>query len=393
MKQIALEMNLMGQISISVNGAEVIWKTKRIGKLWSMLCLLATRGDGWVSIREMSALLWGEKEPDKALNDVKSAISHLRKELSVGTTSTGDDVIEYGKGGYRLGRAIRLTADFVEIGEICHRLESRNSSPDRRLNQCRRLAELYRGPFYSGEDCPAWMGEYAAWLAAAFADNMAATAGVLAGAGRHRDVLALHSLVGGGHPPCDELAMCYYQALQVLGMQDVIIQEFNDTKKDFERRGRERSLFFAEIRRIALLARPQRTEGARLLEKIRADLMPPQHTGAQVLNYARLREVCRQNPGRYAMAIFTLQPSPAAAKDEAALREAMGQLMEVAADCLRGHDIITPYSENQLLIVMPNHSLDSGHQVREHLCSRLDGRLDTRRVAVKTDVAVIEAAG
>lgn len=28
-----------------------------------------------------------------------------------------------------------------------------------------------------------------------------------------------------------------------------------------------------------------------------------------------------------------------------------------------------------------------------HMCTQLDGRLDSRRVAVKTDVAVIESAG
>ena len=44
MQQIVVEMRMMGRISISVYGNEVILKTKRICTLCSLLCPLAVRG-------------------------------------------------------------------------------------------------------------------------------------------------------------------------------------------------------------------------------------------------------------------------------------------------------------------------------------------------------------
>ncbi len=112
---------------------------------------------------------------------------------------------------------------------------------------------------------------------------------------------------------------------------------------------------------------------------------------AAVLSYQELQLQCKERPGRYAMVIFTF-----CMRGENANRKLLEQTIDsfqtMAAGMLRGHDMVVPHGYNRVLVVMPNHSSGTAHQIKKRLYNSFKQTAAAKEVHSQAEVAEIRPA-
>ena len=389
MKKIHVDMRLLGKNSITVNKRPVQWHRASLTKPWCLLCLLAISGGQYLSTEDIVTELWPGTEDARAIPSLKNAVLALRKELAYGTQIDGGDCICYGNGGYRIGKAVVIHADFVDFQKQFRKLRRTNTAAfEDRCAMYHTLAQGYGGHFTHNAVMEDWLTRYSLNLGAAFLEAMGEYFCGLWEHERYEEIAAVYGDVRQRIEPCDEMTVYFFRALHVLKRSEMITAEYQNIRMRYEARKQTDSPVFMEIKYIVMQAEETSRANKMALDRVKRELEPAEKRPAALVDYARLRELVAQQPARYAMVLFTFglpkRPSPR----QRPLKEVIDTFIEIARQALRGYDLIVPYTGNQCLVVLPNHSLESCERVKERLYTSFVEQVNDH-VYVSADVTAI----
>lgn len=148
-----IRINLFGGLSIcaergKLTEAEI--KSPLCCKILVLLLLNRKRGMG---SKELSDLLWADKEYDNPTRNLRALFFRLRATLRM---ITDIDLVCTTVTGYRLNPDVVIKTDYEEFEQIC---ENENSTSDKaeRINALERAVELYQGKLFPTGDGEHWL--------------------------------------------------------------------------------------------------------------------------------------------------------------------------------------------------------------------------------------------
>lgn len=140
-----------GKFRIFCGGREVgdeNWKTRKSKYLFAYL---ACQGDRDVPDEKLMELFWPDHDPDKARQNLYSALSHIRKALE-GYLPEYDKVVVSHKGFYRINATVHHTVDVRDFDHYYDAATqaSRAGNSDEAVGAFQRAEGLYQGEFLEG---------------------------------------------------------------------------------------------------------------------------------------------------------------------------------------------------------------------------------------------------
>lgn len=392
MQKYNVSMNMLGAYSIEVAGKNILENKENLltSICWRMFCLLAVHQGEWLTEKQIA-----EKMEIKPVGDngVERAVANLRRELESQLGVPGDELVLKQDTRYCLAENIQIWADFLLFKDICMKLSAcRNHDADKRFALYCKLVELYRGDMLLEADAPEWLQDYSLALQTEFLERMGECCEMLWKARKYQNIMKIYESVEQVRPPCDELTVYWYRAMLALNLHARIAKCYEQTARLFRQRGEKDSPVLFEIECICQQSALRSVKSVDLLEQFKGQLVAPASGKAKVCYYNDLVSHCCRFPGRYAVAVFTLQLKQvenALEPAEKLLSVAMRTMQDIAEENLRSHDMITPYSENQLIIAMPNHSEQGGKVVKNRLCQAFEQHNLSKNIALEAEVAVV----
>lgn len=140
-----------GKFRVFCGGREVgdeNWKTRKSKYLFAYL---ACQGDRDVPDEKLMELFWPDHDPDKARQNLYSALSHIRKALE-GYLPEYDKVVVSHKGFYRINASLHYTVDVREFDRYYDSASqaTRAGNVDEAVGAFQRSESLYQGEFLEG---------------------------------------------------------------------------------------------------------------------------------------------------------------------------------------------------------------------------------------------------
>jgi hypothetical protein len=395
MAGVKVRLETLGQFNLYMDGNPVKLPAGSVMPLtWQLFVLLAARETHSMSDEDLIARLWGDFASDgkSEWNSLKNLVRRLKKEL----LGFEKEPVLRESGCYRLSERFEFEADYLVFRSLCDELyDGREKAAGELFGLYDRILDIYKGPFTCPEGAQ-WMREIPAAVDAQFQDVVCEFCAVLWANEMYPRILKVYQQVSRACKPCDGLTVYRFRAMSMLGMYRGITALYKRVSRELSSRLDPQSPVFKEIREIDKTARrhleqQEQAVASATRELSRELLESGEGEQATVCSYEELKRLCRENPGRYAMAVFTFQV-PDTERDAAAVEEAVERFKEIAARSLRGHDVIAPYSENQLLVVLPNHSAQSGNRVKERLRTVFNEEMAGRPVHLGADVSELRPA-
>jgi response regulator RpfG family c-di-GMP phosphodiesterase/DNA-binding SARP family transcriptional activator len=146
-----LSIYAFGKFRVFCGGREVgdeNWKTRKSKYLFAYL---ACQGDRDAPDEKLMELFWPDHDPDKARQNLYSALSHIRKALE-GYLPEYDKVVVSHKGFYRINSTVSHTVDVREFDKYYEAGSQavRAGHVDEAIGSFQRAEALYQGEFLEG---------------------------------------------------------------------------------------------------------------------------------------------------------------------------------------------------------------------------------------------------
>lgn len=384
-KKVQVKIELMGKCEIQVNNRLVKLKNIGLPIPWQVFLIMTTEENKWTPNDVFLKAFWADKPYDKAINSLKNAIRLLRSELC-GESDEGENTcIEYCNGGYRLGPDIDIQADYMDFYESYKQIgERRAISIQAQLPIYCRMVMQYNGGLYHLEDKKDWMYQYAKILERIYSDSICDCFRMLSATGMYQEIVAIYDDVIKKHTPGTEMTGYWYRALEMLDSRADIPTYYAAAPERLRRLSNQNILLSEANNFETLIEEPYTETNKAQLLAIKEELIVVKKRKARIMDYEKLKKYCAKNTSRLSLGLFTFAIEHDMQNDFIGLENAVEVFKNIALTTLRREDILTPYSENQILIVLPNHSISSGILVRERLCRLFMQR--ERSVKITADV-------
>lgn len=148
-----LAVGLLGSLSVSVDGVPAEgWHGHRTR---SLLAFLLTHRDPWPHRETLMDAFWPDSAPGAARNSLGVAMHQLRQTLG---TATGEPVVVFRCGAYRLGPGLGLWLDCDEFDLLLRTAREAEDRGDRTgaAEEYERALALYRGEFLAESPYEEW---------------------------------------------------------------------------------------------------------------------------------------------------------------------------------------------------------------------------------------------
>ncbi|MDX2701879.1 BTAD domain-containing putative transcriptional regulator [Streptomyces sp. PA03-6a] len=148
-----LAVGLLGSLSVSVDGVPAEgWHGHRTR---SLLAFLLTHRDPWPHRETLMDAFWPDSAPGAARNSLGVAMHQLRQTLG---TATGEPVVVFRCGAYRLGPGLGLWLDCDEFDLLLRTAREAEDRGDRSgaAEEYERALALYRGEFLAESPYEEW---------------------------------------------------------------------------------------------------------------------------------------------------------------------------------------------------------------------------------------------
>lgn len=369
-QKIVVRIELMGKCEIQVDGRPVFMKNIGLSIPWQVFCLMTTERNKWTPYDAFLSAFWPERPYDKAVNSLKNAILLLRAELCWEKGALYNSCIEYCNGGYRLGPDIEVYADYMDFYENYKQIgERRGILIHHQLPIYCRMVGLYNGGFYFVEKKKDWLYQYAHILERIYSDSICNCFRMLSATGMYNEIVAIYDDVTQKYRPCAEMTGYWYRALDMLDRKAEIPTYYAAAPERLKKiRQEELKLDREELIEILEDEDKETNENRKKLISIKEELIVSKKKKARLMDYERLKRHCAKHTSRLSIGLFTFSGTNMEENDPERIESALGVFKSIALSTLRSEDILTPYSKNQILVVLPNHSISSGVLVRDRLC-------------------------
>ncbi|MCI8651538.1 MAG: hypothetical protein HFF05_03725 [Oscillospiraceae bacterium] len=373
MKNLPLQVQMLGEFSIRSDSSEVNDSDSRSKKVWLLLAYMIYCRNRSVSSEELVELIWGEEEgSSNPLNALKTMFHRARTFLNQLDDTAGHSLILRREGSYAWNTDVPLTLDIDRFDHLCH-TGAATQDDNAKLEIWLEALPLYRGPFLSKLSSEPWVVPIAAYYQNLYIETILGVLPLLKQRERWQDVVQLCRTAIALEPYQEELYSNLMSALIRLEDQQGAVTVYEEMSQLFLSNfgimpsDDLRALYREAVRTV----NSHTVAPGEILEQLREE---SNQAGAlfcdydifRVIYHSVARLVTRSGDAVH-LALISVSAENGKTLARRSLDRVVGNLQELICSNLRRGDVAARCSLSQFILLLPQANFENSQMI----CSRI----------------------
>ena len=372
MESFSLEVRMLGEFSIRLNGQEITDSDNRSRKVWLLLAYMIYCRNRFISPEELVELRWGEEEgSSNPFNALTTMLHRVRAMLNQLGGGAGHDLIIRRDGSYAWNSDIPFTFDVDDFERLCKSASA--AQEEEKLEQSLQALALYRGDFLSKLSAEPWVVPISAYFHNLYVQTVQETLHLLESRGRLNDAVSLCQTAVSIEPYNEEIYRHLMRDLLDLGEHRKAIVVFEEMSQlllnNFGLMPSE------ELRALHREAVRTVNDRAVSLGTVREQLREPEGAGGalfcdydffKVIYHAEARAVARSGDAVH-IGLISVTGEKGEELPKRSLDRCMENLQELVRNNLRKGDIAARCSVSQYILMLPRANYENSCKVCERV--------------------------
>lgn len=368
-KQDTIYIRTLGEFSIQWGNHRVSDADGRTRKVWLLIEYLVTNRQKSFSLEQLVEAIWSDsEESDNPKNALKNLVYRARTMLKA-LTEEDVDFIVYANNSYTWNPILPCVVDVEEFEGLCAKGENHSLEAQERIDAYKKAIGLYRGEFLPKSSYLSWVITKNSYITSQYSKAVDQVVQMLEAKQQYQQIVEVCEMAVVQTPFEESIHYELLKALIASGQRRKAISHYEYLAE-----------FFYEKLGVTL-SEPVRalykemTTGMEALEadmdSIEQDLqeadMPQQ---AFYCDYEIFKQMYRLQARSIArtgqsvhIGLLTLRNRKGDILDLKLMQTAMNQLRAAALGSLRKGDLVSAYSSNQLVVMLPMTTYENGQKV------------------------------
>lgn len=329
------------------------------------------------TVQELSEVLWPEDKSDNPAGALKNLMYRLRNILK---REWGEgEFILTGRGCYQWNPKVEVETD-AEVFDTCCSLAKKETDKNARIRRAQQAVSLYRGKFLPEYSDEYWIMSLSVYYHSTYLTTVKLLAGDLESENRYDEMEDVCQNAVNQEPLDEDLHCFLLKALIGSNKQKLALERYREIEDLlYENLGVKPS---GELLALYEEMMKQQHDHEKDIGIIQMELKKDHEmSGAFLCEYGIFKktyELELRRAGRLGMSVFlsliSLYPMAEMKKESSEylrlINGGMAQMENVLLDSLRFGDVITRYSVNQYLVMLPGCQYENARMVLERVKSR-----------------------
>ena len=370
---------------------------KRSQQLWNLFKYILTYRDKRIIQENFFDILWVDKECDNPVKALQNLIYRLRMLLNYeGINKDGESIINYSQGCYSWNKEFHYWTDVDEFEDLYKKAKvAEKNDGFIAIEFYQRALMLYKGDYLSEDSYNEWLTPVRNYYHRIYMDIIGRITKLLKHYGRNEDILKV----------CEEALMIesFEESLHIHYIEALIaVGNIKQAQSQYEY---VTSMLYKEMG-----VKPS-TDLRNLYHKIKSNddmilldlnsiqemmMDRPDSDGAffcepdTFISFYKLecRRAARSEEVVF-MAMLTLSMTKNRTKDCKILKKAMGSLLDMLIQELRKGDVVSKWSEAQILVILPGGTYEQANIVLARILNKNEIAYTTKDIIVETTLKPI----
>jgi len=368
-----LQVNMLGEFSMSFGDRTVNDQINRSKKLWTLLEYLIAFRDREVSQNELLELLWPNDEVDNPTNTLKTLLHRARSVIEELGFADSRKVIAYRRGTYAWAPPVSCRIDTEQFDQLCLRAFTPGLPDEERIEKLLAATDTYKGDFLPNSALDSWVVPINTYYRSQYIKAVCAAADLLHQMGRDSEIIPLCQKAVVIDPYEEYLHLSLIKALIFTGKQKQALEHYEYVTDMFYSKfgitpSEELTALYKEVVKTSKSTQMD-------LSVIKDSLTEHERKqGCFFCEYEFFKNVYQleaRSAARTGQVVFvcllTLTNAHGEIPDKKVLNRAMDRLRESILRSLRRGDVFTRYSVSQFLVMLPTTTFENGEKVIQRI--------------------------
>ncbi|MFT5872128.1 MAG: DNA-binding SARP family transcriptional activator [Clostridium sp.] len=388
-----LKVYTLGCFEVKSNERVISNDCKRFQQLWNLFKYILTYRDKRIVQEKLFDILWIDKECNNPIKALQNLIYRLRMLLNYeGANKDGESIINFSQGCYSWNKEFHYWTDVDEFEELYKKAKDAEKNDEfiTAMELYQNALILYKGDYLAEDSYNEWLTPIRNYYHRIYMDIIGRLTKILKHYGRYEDIIKV----------CEEALMIesFEESLHILYIEALIaVGDIKQAQSQYEY---VTSLLYKEMG-----VKPS-TELRNLYHQIKCkddnillDLNSIQelmldrndsdgaffcesdtfisHYKLECRRAARSKEIVF-------MAMITITRAKNRAQDSGIIKKAMGSLLDMLIQDLRKGDVVTKWSEAQILAILPGPTFEQANSVIARIINKNKKSYTSKGIIVKT---------
>lgn len=367
-----LQINMLGEFSLTYGDRSVNSQSNRSKKLWTFLEYLITFHDREVSQDELIEILWPNDEVENPANTLKTLLHRVRSTVDELGENMGKQLVHYHQGAYTWNNAFPCRIDIVEFDRLIKQANTLQDE-ERKLQSMLEAIELYRGDFLVQSASELWTTPLNTYYKTQYIKLVLDATNMLFDNERHSEAIAICQRAVVIAPYDENVHYLLIQALVQTGQRQAALDHYQyTTDLFFSHLGITPSEQLTTLYRNMIKTSKDTTMDLDLIREGLREKEDDSH--AFFCEYEVFKDIYQlqiRSASRTGhvihIALLSVFDEGGNKLEQAVLNNVMRKLKSVVGNTLRRGDTITRYSVSQFLIMLPSASFENGNKVMQRI--------------------------
>jgi DNA-binding SARP family transcriptional activator len=396
-----LKVYTLGCFEVKAGGKVLSNNYKRSEQLWNLFKYLLTYRNKRIVQEKFFDILWTDNECDNPIKALQNLIYRLRMLLNYeGTNKDGESIINYSQGCYSLNKEFPYWTDVDEFEELYKKGKGFEHNNDfvNAIESYQGAFMLYKGEYLCEELYNEWVTPIRNYYHRIYMDIISKLTKLLKHYGRTKDILKV----------CEEALMIqpFEESLHLIYIEALI--EGGHIKEAQRQYEYATSMIYKELRvkpstALRNLYRLIKCNEDKILLNLNSiqEMMMDRNdsdgaffcdTDTFVSVYKlECRRVARSGQDVF-MGMLTISRVKNRTQDSKVLEKAMGSLLDMLIQGLRVGDVVSKWSEYQILVLLPGTTFEQADMVLARILEKHETDYSSKDIIVKTLLHPINTA-
>ena len=391
-----ITIRTLGEFSLSCGTKRISDADGRTKKVWLLLEYLVTNRGKDISMEQLAEAVWNdEDESNNPGNALKNLVYRARTVLRELCPDSATEYIIFSRNSYLWNRELPCRVDVEEFEEFCAKGADPHISQDERIKAYMQAIELYRGEFLPKSSFVDWVISKNAYYMTLYSKAVEQVVNMLFEQQRYEDVVTVCDQAVVLYPYNESVHYALLRALIDSGQRRKAISHYEYISDFFYKK-----LGVTLSDPIRALYK-EMTSGMEMIEadmdSIENDLRESEKpTQAYYCDYEVFKQIYRFQARSIArtgqsvhIGLLTVRNMKGEVPDIRLLQTLMNTLRDVVVECLRKGDVVSAYSTNQLVVMLPMTTFENGEMVLRRIFTAFVRKHRTRDCFVDTKLREI----
>lgn len=368
-EQKQIKVTLFGGLTMEGMGGCLTVETLRSPMLTKLLAYMLCHHKDKCLLQDMVEALWPDENSENPAGALKNLMYRLRTVLK--KVWPGEELITTGKGFYRWNDDLMLQIDMVQFEDLSRNVSAKADNDDK-IDLYLQMVDLYKGQLLAGFNDTYWLASMATYYASLYQTAVKKLSELLEQQERYAEMERVCKTALSEDTLDEDLHYWFIKSLCGQQKYQLASEQYHKAEEIlYDNLGVRMSEKTQQLYRSTMA---QMHEQEASLDVILADLGNDTQKGAFVCEYGVFRQIFQLQQRRSErlgvsvyLALITIVPEFDLARNSPRYREliktAAHSLQDALTNSLRSGDVITRYSGNQYLVLLPTCQYESAKMV------------------------------